>query len=179
MINPQLNLTYSNFQKIKSYFPLLLLTTLFLSCNSLKKFDREQELNSYLTKVHYIDLKHPKIVILLQTNFCGACSQEVITFISNELKQSKMQTIIILSKEDKKIISELSSLNNKEVVILIDREYELEKYGLLFTSDLIFLFENSSISFWEFIEEEKFSEIKRIFSQANKKTVSNKPYNGN
>jgi peroxiredoxin len=129
-----------------------------------KKFERDKELYQYLSKVHDLNLDKKKVIIILQTDFCGACTNNVISFLNEELEKLQIETIIIFSKNKKEITSQFDK-ENSNIKILFDKEFQIEKFGLQFTSDLFFLFENSYIQYWNFIEEEEFKSIQHKLIQ--------------
>ncbi len=134
-------------------------TIIFFSCE--KPFEREQELMSYLKEIHSLKLNDKQHIIILQTNFCGACTKSVVEYVSQKTSDTKIPVTIILSENVNKVVNQINENKNKSTDLLIDRDYGIEKYGLRYPSDLFFTIEDNDIAFWSYITEDKFKKINR------------------
>lgn len=137
----------------------LLFFSILLACNSSKKFERTNELTQYLTKIQELTLEGEHNILLLQTNFCGACTEDMMDFLNKKIPIVKNKTYIILTEDKPKLIEKLPK--NENVKILIDNNFMTEKYGLRFSKDAFFYFDNSEIKYWTFIDYDTFKKLDR------------------
>lgn len=140
---------------------LFLGISIFLfSCQN-KPFEREKELFDYLSKVQNIDLLEKKNIVILQANFCGACTWEVVSFLKEELPQTAIPTYIIFSGSQAEIEKQLGQIESKYVHIVISEENMVGRYGLQYTKDLYFNIEKKKINTWGFLKSEELDKIRK------------------
>jgi len=145
---------------------LLLCAFLFsftISSCSNAKFEREKSFFAYLKDIHQYECKESCYVVVLQTGFCGACTTEVVDFVSKEMVKKNKNTVLILAEENLRLIDKLERAN-EEMIILVDKNYAIEKYGLRHTSDLFFFVQNNTIETWSTIDEDKYKRILKIIN---------------
>jgi thioredoxin-related protein len=126
---------------------------LFNSCNE-KKFDREEYLVRFINdKIkHLIPEDKEYNLIILQTLYCGACSEEVLDAINTVLGQDTLSdNIIVMQPSRKKIKEKLPNINNATYVI--DKENNIGLYGLNYPHDLYFRMAGTEIKYWLLIDE--------------------------
>lgn len=138
----------------------LLLACCVVSCQE-KAFDREADLFNYLDKVHHLEVQEAQNIVLLQPNFCGACTWEVIDFLKKELPNIQQKTLLVFSGNNPKIISELDDLNNKNVSVIIDDKNLAGRYGLIYTKDLFFNIKEGAIQYWGKLDDEGLQKIRK------------------
>jgi len=145
--------------KLISIFLLsVLLVLCFSNCNN--KFEREKELIDYLTNVHEVEFNNSKNIVILQSGFCGACTDAVVNFVLDNFKNLDRETIIILTSEREDLVEKLETLGEKSI-IKVGTNRMISKYGLRYSSDIYFRMEGTSIKFWSFIKEENLKSIKK------------------
>ncbi len=143
--------------KLLSYSSLIFIL-LLSSCA--QKFERQKELINYLTNVHQVELNNSKNIIILQSGFCGACTDAVVNFVLDNFNDLDKETIIILTSDRKDLVKKLQTLGGN-VKLLVDNNSRIAKYGLRYSSDMFFRMDGSSISYWTFIKEEKLKSIRK------------------
>ncbi|MEM8524750.1 MAG: hypothetical protein AAGG68_08900 [Bacteroidota bacterium] len=142
-----------------SHIFLLFFILNLLGCKNNASFEREQEVINYLQKIHSVELSDQAIVIMLQTNFCGACTEDVLSFIGKSISNVRIPIHLVLADDSMKIVGQLKDFEH--VNVLIDKDFSLERYGLRYPTDLFFLIDHQSIRYWSFIEESHFKSIRR------------------
>lgn len=141
---------------------LSVLLSLMVQCNGKdKNFDREIELANYLTNIHGINIENYNgYVFILQAGFCGACTNEVTSFIDSFFSNNQTPSIFIFSKDQELLTKKFKSYKNSRTVI--DRYFNLEKYGLITTSDILLKYENGGVIYHYDLKKVPFDKIKRI-----------------
>lgn len=137
--------------------------SLLVQCNNGKgkDFERELELANYLSNIHGISIENYNgYVFILQAGFCGACTNEVTSFIDSFFSNNQVPSIFIFSKDQELLTKKFKSYKNSRTVI--DRDFNLEKYGLITTSDFLLKYESGHIASYYDLKRDSFDKIKRI-----------------
>ncbi len=113
-----------------------------LSCNSRDNYNDSRLIDFLSKELNYnAETRRELIVIILQNEEC-ICTQEnielALDIIDSEI-YSEFNKLLIVKSEDHKILLGLES-NLKKVDVFINNSSLLEKYGLYFATDRIFLY---------------------------------------
>ena len=140
---------------------LLIFGVIFLlGCKSSKKFEREVELRNYLQKNHEQSLdNYTGNIFILQAGFCGACTESVIGFIDRHFSKQVEQKIFILKEKRERFEEMFNSYINSKV--FVDKDFQMAKYGLVFTTDIFLNLKNGEIEYWSFINSETINKLER------------------
>lgn len=127
---------------------------MIFSCGA---FERERELVRLLSVETGLDVTQISSmnIIILQDNICGACTDDVLQFITQLPGE---HTYFILSEEQPGILNHLRAHISEEK-IFIDKEDLIVRYGLRYARDLIVVFSEGKVKYWAFIKEENFPDI--------------------
>lgn len=128
-----------------------------LGCQ-VRKFDREYELHKYLQNVHGLENLNNVNVILYLNNYCTSCSESTFMELISNIQRHNSKTYLILSTMDSTLINRF--IQDQSIKVIVDKNYEIEKYGLTQASNLIFRFQNDKIKFWDYINTNSISKIK-------------------
>lgn len=145
--------------KSKLLFGSIIFLALF-SCNQQKPTGREQGIIKYLESEQNINISNDStyVVVIFETNFCGACHKDLMRFIREQLN-SKRNNIVVMQTFKKEVIEEFEKVPNLK--FLIDKNYQLEKYGLIYVKSSVFLIKEKRVSYWSFISDDKFTDINK------------------
>lgn len=145
---------------------VLLLICLLFSCveklNNQKtaQFPREQEIKNYLEKIHNVDTVNDKIIFLIQTRFCGACSKEDFAFMSNDF----FYDAIVISPDS------IQNLTNQQ---FIDYEFNMEKYGLQLPYSYFLKFDaDEKLTYWAILRKDNYEQILDTIAKHNQSKIS-------
>lgn len=116
---------------------------LIVSCK--EKFIREEQVLSYLRDVHETTISNQAVVVLLQSDFCGACAESNMRYLEQKLKSITMPIYIILASDSKGIKDRLCGDNIK---YFSDQNFEYESYGLRLTYDAILFYSDYNLECW-------------------------------
>ncbi len=115
-------------------------------------FEREKELYSYFSKIDFELDDSTNHIFILQTNRCGSCTEEVLTFISSEFSDSISKKTFILSSESEAITRVLKKISNS--MLYIDSNNRLGKHGLSYAEDIYLKFNKKGIENWFFMNHQ-------------------------
>lgn len=129
-------------------------TFIFISCqqNTPKiaaPFERQDEIFKYFERTNIKLDTNITHVIIFQTEKCGTCTDEVLSFVSTHFNTNEEKKIFILSSGVKKITDKLTEISNS--VLVVDTNFELGRNGLSFAEDLYIKFNNKKIESWSFL----------------------------
>lgn len=117
-------------------------------------FNREKELFSYLSDIHGLELdefQDETALFLMQLDMCGACTERNKQFVHKLLSKRKgLKKIVVLSRKDIYMTDFLKS-SSEDVVILTDKNFSINKYGLRFTKDIFVLIANQKVNMFSFL----------------------------
>ena len=133
----------------------LLLTLLGTKCN--QGYERAEYLYKYMDEIQAVDLQKADYLLIHQTAFCNSCTEELIDFIDNMVRNSSATFYVLLSDARKDYIDRYKDLEN--TTILIDKDFAMERYGLAISYDMFFSFNNGKISDWSYIKDEHIEKL--------------------
>jgi hypothetical protein len=142
--------------KLTNLFIYFIPLSILSNCNN---FEREAELKKFLKNELRInhDAKEILQVFILQDKICGACTDEVLSFIYS---LDHEHSLVAVSNESKELIKQLKT-NIGEKNIFVDSNKSIDRHGLRYARDLVVLFRQGELVFWSFIEHDKFDKIKK------------------
>lgn len=128
----------------------------FVGCNS---FEREKELFLLLKKE--LNLNAQSIdnldVYILQDDFCGACSQEIIDFMFDMIGPN---SLLFMSDKNEKLVK-LFKQKIEQRQIYIDDNRLIERYGLRYPKGIYIKIDKGEIKKWFFMIEDNFKKIEK------------------
>jgi hypothetical protein len=139
---------------------LFIISALLLLYSCKTPFEREKEFFTYLKEVQRMELSEKQLVLLMQTNFCGACTEEVQAALASYIEAQNLKTTVVLSSNEKEVKAFFQELPSSPDV-RIDPAYKMEQYGMKFTSDLLVIFEEGRILSWAFLDDKGLARIGR------------------
>jgi len=155
--------------RIQNFLSIFILVSVF-SCKNpnsklqdIANFDQTRLNNvEALVKVNHDQNPTSRLAILLQNGFCGACTEEVLKYISEELAKNKI--IIIYRNVEPENVLNLASNKNFSFVPLESHSYE--KMGLVTGEDCIFILNDSGkVIEWEVVNKDNFAKISKRTSK--------------
>lgn len=84
------------------------------------------------------------LVVVLQTDACGSCTQEVLNLITSKLESTSCNALIILSEYDDSVVSSLSEIKNS--TLRVSNKEALQRYGLRRSSDTVYQLEDGKVT---------------------------------
>lgn len=144
---------------------LILLMLIITSCSSKKITEDEQHLNMYFAEKHGVDLSDYKnYVIVVISGNCGSCTEKTIKFINQIAKEDQF-------KDDKKIVilpdnnaSVLDSMKNASIQFIVDKGFELQKYGVNFAKNTFFEFKDGNLIYEDVLYLENIDKIAKKYN---------------
>lgn len=137
----------------------LIFAILANACGHRTTFPREDGVLK-LSEVLNISPEHKTSLVILQTRSCGACTDEVLSFINGRFrKANSFPVVIVHSSRDSSILSRLSGFQTEDFVFV--EPYQLGKMGLDLSKDMVFILCGNQILYWEKITSENFNLIEK------------------
>jgi|GEM_PF-6353313 len=139
---------------------------LLAGCTS-AQFDRRKEaieFAHYILDRHQLEDYSSYYLVILQSNMCGACTVDVIDFLSQNLGKSHKKKILVMTVYRDDIYTELHTAV-PDLKIIEDKEYKVEDFGLRMTKDLLFHIENGEISYWSYLADGNYDQIERYIKR--------------
>lgn len=123
-----------------------------------KPVERQQQIVRYLQQVQGVAeaSQSSYAVVVFETGFCGACHRDFLAFIRQHINPAK-HTYIVMQEYKQEVADEFGSLPNVE--LLTDKNFALEKYGLIYVKSTVFVVSEGNVIYWSFITDAKFNEI--------------------
>ncbi len=129
----------------------VLLFVSFLSCEREVKYDDSNLINFLSEEFGFSpQIEKNMIIIVLQNEEC-ICTDENIKFaidILNSKKYSTFNKVLILKSNRHKILTD-TRFNSEEVIVFVNSESKLEKYGLYLATDRLFLYVKDSLTSYD------------------------------
>jgi hypothetical protein len=122
------------------------------SCERKNQFSREVELKVYL-KEHLLNFNDKNIIVfLLQNGNCGTCSENTLSLVRSIVDYYPHKSyVIVLREKDEKIAEKFEQKN----IVLVQSEAQIiEKKGLGFSSDAVFVVDKEEIVYWSFMDQD-------------------------
>lgn len=130
------------------------------TCN--QTFEREQELLSYIEKECSLDVSTERWVVLLQTDMCGACTNQVITFILQEMHCDSIPVLVLFSSHNEQLLRRICH-NEGNLQCHVAVNYNFERYGIRYTDDMLFLISESKIREYYRLSQDRLRSIRKKF----------------
>ncbi len=138
---------------MKAFLRLIFLLTL-MACQDKKLTIDEQHLDTYFKQKQNRDLTKSKdfFIVIISGN-CGSCTEKTINFLrkigsKNANKFTDYEKIVIIPDNNAEV---LDSLKNTNLKIIVDEGYEMEKYGINFSKNVFFQFNNSRLAYKDWL----------------------------
>ena len=144
-------------KQIIMFLTLLLTSACHPNTKSVAQFERQTELFKYFDCANIKVDENINHVFIFQTNKCGACTDEVLDYVGESYKSNEENKIFILCSKNNLILNTLKPLKNSK--IHIDSNFDLERYGLSYATDLYVKLNNHKIEYWAFLDHKTVSSL--------------------
>jgi len=149
----------------KYIFALLIL--LNVGCSQKEISEDEKQLNMYFAEKQKINLADYKnyVVVVISGN-CGSCTEKTIKFINRmgDPKNEKFKGIkkIVIVPDNN--ASVLDSMKNKSIQFIVDKGYEMQKYGVNFAKNTFFEFHDGTLVYQDVLYLENIDKIAKKYN---------------
>ena len=147
---------------MKGLQTIVFVALLFLTSCDNKKFEREEYLSRYVDEKlkNDVPVTGEYNLIILQTLFCGACSDEVLDAINTSFSNDTLTPNIVVMQPSRKKIKE-KLINLRHITYILDNENNIGRYGLNYPHDIYFRMSGTQIKHWMFIDEDALNKFNK------------------
>lgn len=148
-------------------YTLALLLLLIIGCSEKEIPEDVKQLNMYFTERHNVNLPdYNNYVVVVISGNCGSCTEKTIKFI-NRMGEEKnerfmnLKKIVIVPDNNAEV---LDSMQNKSIQFIVDKGFELQKYGINFAKNTFFEFQNGDLIYQDVLYLENIDKIAKKYN---------------
>ena len=134
---------------IKQAFIYIGLSLFLFSCLSHAKFEKTEELFSYIKEIQHINLKDDKQYLVIIANKSCNCVGDPLLLVPKFFRNDTLLKTIIIEKKDTLLYNIFTKIKNTN--IYFDSIPSLFEYGLSNSTDYVFELENQKIVYWNYL----------------------------